>query len=128
MEQRGSGFARMRDAMLNHGLAEPRLSEQDGFFVVTLPGPAGAYEKIRTPADAGGMVTPAVEARLNDRQQDIVREAQKTGFVTSGWCRKRFGVAYLTVNRDLKELVALGLLDVTGRGRSTRYVPKGTRT
>ncbi len=128
MEQRGSGFARMRDAMLNHGLAEPRLSEQDGFFVVTLPGPAGAYEKIKTPADAAGMVTPAVEARLNDRQRDIVREAQKTGFVTSGWCRKRFGVAYLTVNRDLKELVALGLLDVTGRGRSTRYLPKGTRT
>jgi len=128
MEQRGSGFARMRDAMLNHGLEEPRLSEQDGFFVVTLPGPAGAYEKIKTPAVVVGPVTPAVEAQLNDRQKKILREVQKSGFVTSGWCRKRFGVAYLTVNRDLKGLVALDVLDVTGRGRSTRYVPKGTRS
>jgi hypothetical protein len=31
MEQRGSGFARMRDAMLDHGLDEPRLDQQDGF-------------------------------------------------------------------------------------------------
>lgn len=36
MEQRGSGFARTRDAMLDHGLDEPRLDQQDGFFVVTL--------------------------------------------------------------------------------------------
>ena len=128
MEQRGSGFARMRDAMLNHGLEDPRLSEQDGFFVVTLPGPAGAYEKIKTPAVVVGPVTPAVEAQLNDRQKKIMREVQKTGFVTSGWCRNRFGVAYLTVNRDLKGLVALDVLDVTGRGRSTRYVPKGARS
>jgi predicted HTH transcriptional regulator len=40
MEQRGTGFARMRDAMLNHGLDAPILNQQDGFFIVTLPGPA----------------------------------------------------------------------------------------
>jgi len=128
MEQRGSGFARMRDAMLNHGLEEPQIGEQDGFFVVTFPGPAGDYKKIKAPAVAAGPVTPAVEAQLNDRQKKIMREVQKAGFVTSGWCRKRFGVAYLTVNRDLKGLVALELLDVTGQGRSTRYVPKTTRS
>ena len=27
----GSGFARMRDAMLNHGLSEPTIRQQDGF-------------------------------------------------------------------------------------------------
>jgi ATP-dependent DNA helicase RecG len=128
MEQRGSGFARMRDAMLNHGLEEPRLSEQDGFFVVTFSGPAGDYQKIKVPTVVVGLVTPAVEAQLNDRQKKIMREVQKVGFVTSGWCRKRFGVAYLTVSRDLKGLVALDLLDVTGQGRSTRYIPKGTRS
>jgi hypothetical protein len=43
MEQRGSGFARMRDAMLNHGLDAPVFAEQDGFFVVTFPGPNGNH-------------------------------------------------------------------------------------
>jgi predicted HTH transcriptional regulator len=126
MEQRGSGFARMREAMLNHGLEEPKLGEQDGFFVLTLPGPAGAYDRIKVSADAGGPITPAVEARLNERQKKIVLQVQQAGFVTSGWCRKRFGVAYLTVNRDLNGLVRLGVFAVVGKGRSTRYVTKAT--
>ena len=51
MEQRGSGFARMRDAMLNHGLDSPTFTEQDGYFVVTFPGPNGNYDRLK---DAGG--------------------------------------------------------------------------
>lgn len=46
MEQRGSGFARMHDAMLNHGLEAPRFEQQDGFFVVTLPGPAAPGQSL----------------------------------------------------------------------------------
>jgi len=46
MEQRGTGFFRMRDAMLNHGLNEPKIDQQDGFFVITLPGPAGNFNQI----------------------------------------------------------------------------------
>ena len=49
MEQRGSGLARMRDAMLNHGLDAPTFTEQDGYFVVTFPGPNGNYDRIKTP-------------------------------------------------------------------------------
>ena len=47
MEQRGSGFARMHDAMLNHGLDAPAFSEHDGYFVVTFPGPNGNYERLK---------------------------------------------------------------------------------
>jgi ATP-dependent DNA helicase RecG len=121
MEQRGSGFARMEEAMLNHGLEAPKLNQQDGYFVVTLPGPAGNYDRLKVPAGMTGPVTPAVEAKLNARQKTILAHVQKTGAVTSGWCRKRFGVAYLTVHRDLTGLVALKLLHPVGRGRSTRY-------
>lgn len=124
MEQRGTGFARMREAMLNHGLEEPRIDQQDGFFVVTLPGPAGNYEQIRTPADALGLVTPAVEAQLNERQKKIIVEAQEAGFVTSGWCQKTFHVVRDTANRDLVGLVRFGLLEPAGKGRSARYVLK----
>ncbi|HOW64703.1 MAG TPA: ATP-binding protein [Candidatus Paceibacterota bacterium] len=127
MEQRGSGFARMRDAMLNHGLEEPKIDQQDGFFVVTLPGPDGKYDRIRTPACVSGPVTPAIEAQLNDRQKKIMIEAQKNGSVTSGWCRKVFGVALLTVQRDLAGLIDAGLLEPKGKGRNARYVIRTTQ-
>ena len=122
MEQRGTGFARMRDAMLNHGLEEPAIAQQDGFFVVTLPGPAGNFDRIRTPENAGGLVTPAVEAQLNERQKKIFIEAQRAGYVTSGWCRDQLPVVYDTIRRDLIGLVDLGLLLPQGKGRSSRYV------
>jgi len=127
MEQRGTGFARMREAMLNHGLDEPIIDQQDGFFVVTLPGPAGNFDRIRTPATASGPVTPAIEAQLNERQKTIVIEVQKSGSVTSGWCRKIFGVALLTVQRDLAGLMEAGLLEPKGKGRGARYVMKTNR-
>jgi len=122
MEQRGTGFARMRDAMLNHGLKEPEISQQDGFFVVTLPGPAGDYDRIKPPATVTGPVTPAIEAKLNERQKKIFIEAQKSGSVTSGWCLEHLPAVYDTIRRDLIGLMRLGLLHPEGRGRSARYV------
>jgi ATP-dependent DNA helicase RecG len=95
MEQRGSGFARMRDAMLNHGLDVPSFGEEDGYFVVTFRGPNGNYQRLKLPEGAVGLVTPAVEAQLNERQKQIMVEMHKAGFVTSGWWRKAFGVALL---------------------------------
>lgn len=126
MEQRGTGFARMRDAMLNHGLEEPAIAQQDGFFIVTLPGPAGNFDRIRVPVNAGGLVTPALEAQLNERQKKIFIEAQRAGYVTSGWCRDHLPVVYDTIRRDLIGLVDLGLLLPQGKGRSSRYIlPSG---
>jgi predicted HTH transcriptional regulator len=126
MEQRGTGFARMWDAMLNHGLDEPAIAQQDGFFVVTLPGPAGNFDRIRTPENAGGLVTPAVESQLNERQKKIFIEAQRAGYVTSGWCRDHLPVVYDTIRRDLIGLVDLGLLVPQGKGRNSRYIlPSG---
>ena len=124
MEQRGSGFARMRDTMLNHGLDAPLYGQQDGFFVVTFRGPNGNYERLKLPDGATGLITTAVEAQLNDRQKKIMIQAQKEGFVTSGWCGKTFDVAYQTVYRDLNGLLKLELVEAIGRGRSTRYIPK----
>ena len=122
MEQRGTGFARMRDAMLDHGLDELKIDQQDGFFVVTLPGPAGDYDRIKTPATAAGPVTPALEARLNERQRQAMAEVLASGTVTSGWMVEKLKIAYDTANRDLIGLAELKLLERTGRGRASRYV------
>jgi predicted HTH transcriptional regulator len=126
MEQRGTGFARMRDAMLDHGLDEPKIEQQDGFFVVTLPGPAGDFDRIKTPASATGAVTPAIEAQLNERQKRIYARVMAEGMVTRGWCVTEFGVANDTAGRDLKSLTELGLLELIGKGRAVRYVVKTT--
>ena len=121
MEQRGSGFARMHDAMLNHGLDAPGFGQQDGFFIVTLPGPAGNYDRIALPADAGGLVTPSLEEQLNKRQRKIILSLQQGRRVTTGWCRKEFGVTQDTAYRDLAALIALGLVEQRGKGRGTHY-------
>jgi len=42
--------------------------------------------------------------------------------VTSRWRKKQFQVVYDTVNRDLRELMKLKVVERTGGGRSTRYV------
>ena len=121
MEQRGSGIRRMRDAMLNHGLEAPRFDLRDGYFRVTLVGPGDNLDRIVAPESATGGIPPSVEAQLNARQKQIMLQVQTEGSVTSGWCRKTFGVTYDTAYRDLSDLVDRGILVQLGKGRSTRY-------
>jgi predicted HTH transcriptional regulator len=124
MQQRGSGFARIRDAMLNHGLDTPLYAQQDDYFVATLQGPNGNYERLKLPGGAVGFITPAVEAQLNARQKKIMVQVQQEGAVTSGWYRKTFDVTYDTANRDLLDLVERKLLIKSGQGRATHFKPK----
>ncbi|MEE4354795.1 MAG: ATP-binding protein [Desulfatiglans sp.] len=121
MEQRGTGFERIRAAMQDHGLSAHKLDQRDGYFKVILPGPDGDFDRLRTPADVQGLIPPSVESRLNDRQKQIMVQVQTEGSVTSGWCRKTFGVTYNTAYLDLSNLVDRGLLVQRGKGRGTRY-------
>lgn len=124
IEERGSGFRRMKDHMLNHGLDEPILSTEMGYFQITFPGPGENIERLRVP-EKRLSVTPAIEAQLNERQKRIVKHVLESGSVTSGWCLKEFGVVYNTAYRDLDALVRLGLLKQEGSGRGTRYLLQG---
>ena len=124
MEQRGSGFARMRDAMLDHGLDAPTFAEQDGYFVVTFPGPNGNYDRLKAPESTVGLITPAVEAQLNKRQRRIVKHVLENGSVTTGWCMINLRVVRDTAHRDLLQLVELNLLVRKGAGRGATYVLK----
>jgi predicted HTH transcriptional regulator len=128
MEQRGSGFARMRDTMLNHGLDAPLYAQQDGYFVATFQGPNGNYERLKLPEGAVGFITPAVEAQLNERQKKIMIQVQREGAVTSGWCRKTFDVTYDTANRDLLDLVERELLIKAGQVRATHFRLKSPKS
>lgn len=63
-----------------------------------------------------------LEKYLNERQKRILSHVYETGSVTSGWCKDILGITYDTANRDLRELIKLGLLRRTGAGRSTTYL------
>lgn len=128
IEERGSGFRRMREHMLNHGLEQPILGSDTGYFQVTFPGPADNLDRLRVPASVPGMlVTPAVEAQLNERQKKILAHVLETGEVSRRWCVTELAVVNDTAGRDLKGLVEHGLLVAVGRGRSVRYVLRPRR-
>jgi ATP-dependent DNA helicase RecG len=114
----------MRDQMLDHGLDQPILGSDTGYFQVTFPGPGENIERLRV-SEKRLLVTPAVESKLNERQREILAFVLAEGAVTNRWCRARFGVVYNTAYRDLQGLVDLGLIEPVGSGRSAKYIPKG---
>jgi predicted HTH transcriptional regulator len=126
IEERGSGFRRMRDQMLNHGLDQPLLGTDTGYFQVVFPGPGENLDRIRV-SETRLMVTPAIEAQLNGRQKKIIAQIAKAGHVTSGWCVRHLDVVKDTAHRDLVALVDLQILVRTGRGRNVAYRLKEAR-
>jgi predicted HTH transcriptional regulator len=121
IEERGSGFRRMRDQMLNHGLEQPLLGTDTGYFQVTFLGPGENLDRIRVP-ETRLAVTPAIEAQLNERQKKMVALLVAGEKLTSRRCEQEFGITRDTASRDFALLMALGLANRQGRGRSTNYI------
>ena len=123
IEERGSGFRRMRDQMLKHGLDQPLLGTDTGYFQISFPGPGDNIERLRVP-ETQMLVTPSIEAQLNGRQKKILEHVIKHGSVTRRWCVAEFNVANDTAGRDLKALVDSGLLVSAGKARAVQYTLK----
>jgi ATP-dependent DNA helicase RecG len=124
IEERGSGFRRMRDQMLDHGLDQPLLGTEMGYFQVTFPGPGENIERLRAP-EKHLLVTPTVEAQLNERQREMMLLLVQGEALTSRLCEERLHVSRDTAVRDFKLLVELGLAKKEGKGRSVRYIWAG---
>jgi len=90
LEQRGSGFARMRDRMPNHGLDTPLCAQQDGYFVITFHSPKGDDERLKLTEGASGIITSAVEAQLSDRQRKMVSMMFRRDSQASRVCQRKF--------------------------------------
>ena len=76
----------MREAMLDHGLDEPSYAEDDGFFIVTFPGPKGDFDRINAASAAGTLISPAIESQLftmSDRKRSC-RGCRKPGMLAVG--------------------------------------------
>jgi len=123
IEERGGGFRRMHDQMLNHGLDQPVIGTDTGYFQVTFPGPAENLDRLRLP-ETQLRVTPAIEARLNTRQKDMVKRLVSGEELTSRKCQEIYNLSPQAVFKDFNELISLGIARKIGLGRSTRYVLK----
>ncbi|MFC2108253.1 ATP-binding protein [Candidatus Bipolaricaulota bacterium] len=123
IEERGSGFRRMRDAMLDHGLERPKLGTNTGYFQVTLGGPGDDLDRLRVPAAvAGQLISPSIEAELTDRQREMVKMLANGEELTSKRCQEVFSVSRPSLAKDFGRLIALGIAEKQGQGRATRYI------
>jgi ATP-dependent DNA helicase RecG len=123
IEERGSGFRRMHDQMVDHGLDQPRLATDTGYFQVIFSGPGDDLKRLRVPpSETGRTVPPSVEEKLNERQKKMAALLVKGEELTSQKCEKRFAVTRDTANRDFALLIELGIAEKKGAGRATRYV------
>lgn len=126
IEERGSGIGRMRDEMVDHGLDPPQFGSSSGFFEVVLPGSGDDLDRLRVRVDSvGQIVTPSVEAKLNQRQKQMMGLLVQDEQLTSRRCEQEFGITRDTANRDFKHLISLGLVEPRGKGRSRHYILKG---
>jgi len=95
-----------------------KLVSTDPF--VTFPGPGENIERLRVP-EKRLIVTPAVEAQLNERQKDMVNRMVAGEELTSRRCQELYDLSPQAVYQDFKKLIGLGVARKIGSGRSTRY-------
>jgi ATP-dependent DNA helicase RecG len=118
IEEKGSGLARMRDAMIAHGLRPPIFNFNDGYFIVTLPGQGQAWSNVRV---SSGMLDA-----LEDHQRRIVELVLANGRIATKDAAKRLKVNVATARRYLSSLVQKGVLESRGSGPRLSYQLAGS--
>ncbi len=113
IEEKGSGLARMRDAMVAHGLRPPSFDFKDGYFIVTLPGQDQAWSSVR--------LSPGALAALDEPQRKIVEIVLAKGRIATKDSAKSLNVSVATARRYLGNLVKKGILESRGRGARLTY-------
>lgn len=112
IEERGSGLARMRDAMVKHGLEPPLFSVEDGYFVVTLRGTRRKTEKDKR---------DKLDLVLNEMETKLVSLLRKRGQLAASECAIKLKVDVTTARRYLRNLMGRGIVVQSGTGPKTKY-------
>ena len=128
IEERGSGFKRMRAYMIDHGLEEPILTEDTGYFQVVFKGPGKDIKRIKIPSTIKlGTITNAEVKSLNLRQKKMVKLLLRGEELNSRRVEELFNISRETANNDFAVLLKLKIADKKGAGRSTNYVQASKR-
>ena len=119
MEQYGTGVARMRILMEEHGLAPPRFETKGPIFIVTFHGPGEQIlDKVADQAERVDLRSLG----LNERQIEALRLLRNEGQALNNTdYRNLFGVSDRTALRDLKAMMRLGLVQRIGSGPQSFY-------
>lgn len=118
MEEYGTGLAKMKQWMKDHGLPEPEFESLAGFFRVTFYGPGDQLLDL-VPEEG---VTDLREIGLNERQIEALRQMINEGrTLTLREYRSQFEISRGMAYYDLNDLVQRGLVTRRGRGRGTYY-------
>jgi ATP-dependent DNA helicase RecG len=113
----------MHDKMIDHGLDQPRLATDTGYFQVIFTGPGDDLKRLRVPAGpAGEIVPPSVQEQLTERQREMLAMLVRGEELTSKSSQRKFKVSGPAVYADFETLIRLGVARRIGAGRSTRYV------
>lgn len=120
MEQYGTGVAKMRVLMEEHGLQPPRFEKQGPIFKVTFYGPGDRIlDLVADPTERVDLRTLG----LNERQIEAIRMLRNEGkAISNAEYRNMFGVSDRTALRDLTAMIDLGLIRRIGNGPQSFYV------
>ncbi len=124
MEERGGGFRRMHDIMVNYRLKPPVFDYDSGYFTVTFYGPEDILKLNPSKLNIIFEISLDKLSRLTTRQKDILQYILQRARITSEECTKEFGITRDTANRDFKKLMDLELIEQKGSGRATHYILK----
>jgi len=124
MERYGTGVAKMKNGMEEHGLKPPIFSQPGDFFRVSFHGPGERILDLVSNIPKERQID-LKELGLNERQIDALRFMlnEKERISTKGYCQ-RFKVSRNTAYLDLSELVDKNMIIPQGRGRSLYYIAK----
>ena len=116
MEGFGTGIARMKARMREHGLSDPILEVEKQFFRVTFKGPKEDIFKVVKPKR-----TDLRKKGLNDRQIKALAYVFDRGIISHKEYCKLFDVNNFTAFKELKELVDKGFVKQHGKGIDSHY-------
>lgn len=116
MERAGTGIKRMMDAMVRHGLKEPKFEFSERFFIATFKG--HPREKLSEIAKGEEVI------ELNERQKRAIEYVKERGEITTSEYMKIANTSRRTAIRDLNNLVNSGILKIVGGvvGKDRRYI------
>jgi ATP-dependent DNA helicase RecG len=116
MEGFGTGIARMKSQMREHGLSDPVLEVKKQFFKVTFLGPKEEIFKLVKPE--------RIDLRkqgLNDRQIKALAYIFDKRMISHKEYCELFDVNNFTAFKELKELVQKGFVKQHGKGLDSHY-------
>jgi len=107
IERWGGGIQKMRSASVAAGIPEPVFQEDQGFSVI--------FRKDVFDRDY------LVRAGLSERQISAVLYARETSKITNADYQRILKVSGTTAQRDLKDLVARNILEMSGKKKGAHY-------